>query len=148
MGTIVVAVDGSDGSREALRFAVEEARFRNATLRVVTAWSVPALAYGGGYAVVGIDPEPYGDAATAVSEQALASIAEETAGIDIKRVVREGQAAEVVIDEARGADMVIVGSRGHGGFANLLLGSVSHQIAHHAPCTVVIVNRPHAGDVR
>ena len=143
MGTIVVAVDGSDGSREALRFAVEEARLRNAALRVVTAWSVPALAYGGGYAVMAIDPVRYEDAATALSEQALASLAEETAGIDIERVVREGQAAEVVIDEARGADLVIVGSRGHGGFANLLLGSVSHQIAQHAPCTVVIVNRAH-----
>lgn len=138
MGTIVVGVDGSSGSGAALRFAVEEARLRNAALRVVTSWHVPALAYSGGFAVP-IDPHEYEELAKAAAVEALAALEKETAGVDVECLAKEGQAAKVLLEEAQGADLLVVGSRGHGGFAGLLLGSVSQQVAHHAPCPVVIV---------
>jgi nucleotide-binding universal stress UspA family protein len=143
MGTIVVGVDGSPGSREALRFAVEEARLRNATLRAVTAWHVPAIAYSGGFAAA-VEPRAYEESAEAVGQEELAALREETVGVEIERVVKEGQAARVLLDEAQGADLLVVGSRGHGGFAGLLLGSVSQQTAQHASCPVVIVTAPSA----
>ena len=143
MGTIVVGVDGSSGSREALRFAVEEARLRNAALRVVTAWHVSPMAYSGGFAVP-VDPHDFEESAKAVGKEALASLREETVGVVVERLAKEGQAAQVLLQEARGADLLVVGSRGHGGFAGLLLGSVSQQVAHHASCPVVIVGEPSA----
>ena len=139
MGDLVVGVDGSDGARAALRFAVDEARLRDARLRVVTAWHVPVLAYGGGIA-----PPPLPDmgddlesAARASVENALAGVASD--GVEIETVVREGRPVEVLLEEAEGADLLIVGSRGLGGFGGLLLGSVSAQCAQHAHCPVVIV---------
>jgi nucleotide-binding universal stress UspA family protein len=137
--TIAVGVDGSSCSREALRFAVDEARLRNAALRVVTAWHVPPMAYSGGFAPV-VDPREYEEYAETVGVQALAALREETEGVDVERVTREGQAAQVLLEEARGADLLVVGSRGRGGFAGLLLGSVSQQVAHHASCPVAIVH--------
>ncbi|MGZ8715904.1 MAG: universal stress protein [Gaiellaceae bacterium] len=138
MGTIVVGVDGSSGSQDALRFAVEEARLRNAALRVVTAWHVAPMTYSGGFGVA-VDPHDYEESAQAVGEEALAALREETVGVEVERLAKEGQAAQVLLEEARGADLLVVGSRGHGGFAGLLLGSVSQQVAHHASCPVVIV---------
>ena len=143
MGTIVVGVDGSSGSREALRFAVEEARLRNAALRVVTAWHVSPMAYSGGFAV-SVDPHDFEESAKAVGKEALAALREETVGVVVERLAKEGQAAQVLLAEAQGADLLVVGSRGHGGFAGLLLGSVSQQVAHHASCPVVIVTEPSA----
>jgi nucleotide-binding universal stress UspA family protein len=143
MGTIVVGVDGSCGSREALRFAVEEARLRNAALRVVTAWHVRPIAYSGGFPVA-VDSREYEKSAEAVGVEALAALREETVGVDVVRLAKEGPAAQVLLQEARGADLLVVGSRGHGGFASLLLGSVSQQVAHHASCPVVIVTEPSA----
>jgi nucleotide-binding universal stress UspA family protein len=141
MGTIVVGVDGSSGSGQALRFAVEEARLRGARLRVVTAWHFPPLAYSGGY-VPPLDRREFEQSATAVGEKALAEVARDIDGLDVAHVAAEGQAAHVLLDEAEDAELLVVGSRGHGGFTGLLLGSVSQQCAHHARCPVVIVNEP------
>ncbi len=140
MGTIVVGVDGSDPSREALRVALREAREKQAILRVVLAWHVPPAAYGG----IGFAPpyEPhhmFEEGARETLEKTLDAVREEGAGVEIEPVLREGQAASVLIEEAEDADLLVVGSRGHGGFAGLLLGSVSMECAHHAPCPVLIV---------
>lgn len=143
MGTIVVGVDGSSGARAALRFAVEEARLRGARLRIVTAWHVPPMAYSGGFAVP-FDRRDFEQGATAVAENALADLGEETEGLDVDHVAVEGQPAQVLLAEAEGAELLVVGSRGHGGFAGLLLGSVSQQCAHHARCPVAIVTEPPA----
>jgi nucleotide-binding universal stress UspA family protein len=143
MSTIVVGVDGSSGAREALRFAVEEARLRGATLRLVTAWHIPPMAYSGGF-VVPFDSREFEKNAAAAGEKALAELQDETAGLEVQRLTREGQAAHVLLEEAKDADLLVVGSRGHGGFTGLLLGSVSQQCAHHASCPVVIVNEPNA----
>jgi nucleotide-binding universal stress UspA family protein len=140
MGTIVVGVDGSDGSLAALRFALEEARLRDAELRVVAAWRLPLAAYGGPL----VPPEPalfeeIRDAAHGTLGKALDDMGAARADVRVETVVGEGQAAHVLLDEARGADLLVVGSRGLGGFRGLLLGSVSQQCAQHAPCPLVIV---------
>ena len=143
MSTIVVGVDGSSGAEGALRFAVEEARLRGATLRLVTAWHVPPMAYSGGY-VAPFDRGEFEQNAAAVGEKALAAVREQTPDLEVQCVTGEGQAAHVLLEEAKDADLLVVGTRGHGGFAGLLLGSVSHQCAHHASCPLVIVNGPKA----
>jgi nucleotide-binding universal stress UspA family protein len=74
-------------------------------------------------------------------ERALADAGDRTAGVDVEPVVREGAPARVLLEEADDADLLVVGSRGLGGFRGLLLGSVSQQCSHHAPCPVVVV--PH-----
>ncbi len=137
MGVIIVGVDGSPGSLEALRFAIEEARIRGDEVRAVIAWHVPAAAYDSGLIPVPVDPEDY----RKIAEETLArSLAEVEAGdVTVTPLTREGQAADVLVAESKDADLLVVGSRGLGGFKGLLLGSVSQQCAHHAACPVAIV---------
>ena len=142
MSTIVVGVDGSDRARDALRFALEEARLRGAVVRVVAAWHVPVAAYGGTF----VPPDPalvdqLGPDALRAVERALEDAGDLAADVSVETVVREGAPARVLLEEADEADLLVLGSRGLGGFRGLLLGSVSQQCAHHAPCPVVIV--PH-----
>jgi nucleotide-binding universal stress UspA family protein len=142
MSSIVVGVDGSDGSRVALRFAIAEARLRGAHVRAVGAWHVPVLVYEGGFATP--DTRLLDELAAETGEtvaRAVEEVADDANDVVIETVVREGQPATVLLDEADDADLLVVGSRGLGGFRGLLLGSVGQQCAHHAPCPVVIV--PH-----
>jgi nucleotide-binding universal stress UspA family protein len=141
MATVVVGVDSSEGAKRALAFALEESRLRGATLLAVHAWSFPAIAASAGMFAPPVEfdfEELKRDA-----EQSLNTVIDEVVGtghgVEIERKVVEGAAAQVLTEEARGADLLVVGSRGHGGFTGLLLGSVSQQAAHHAPCPVVIV---------
>ncbi|HEU5405228.1 MAG TPA: universal stress protein [Gaiellaceae bacterium] len=144
MAVIVVGVDQSEGARAALRFALEEAKLRRATLRVVHAWQygyIGATGVEGAYPALGGDiKELRAGAETALAETLRESIPEADT-VEIERRVVEGRPAAVLVDESRGADLLVVGSRGHGGFTGLLLGSVSQQCAHHAACPVVIVHR-------
>jgi nucleotide-binding universal stress UspA family protein len=142
VGRIVVGVDGSEGADEALRFALREARVRQARLRVVTVWSVPAFVYNEViFTPLGDPMEPFRAAAEENLREALARVADDAAGVEIDAGIREGRTASVLVEEARGADLLVVGSRGRGGFAGLLLGSVSSECAHHAPCPVAIVHK-------
>jgi len=138
--TIVVGVDGSAHAARALAWAIDEARRRGAHLRVVTVWHVPLGAYGTGGLVppltTAVD-ESFGEVAQEVAAAAGETV--RAAGVEVETQVKRGQAADVLIAAARDADLLVVGCRGHGGFAGLLLGSVSAQCAHHAPCPVVIV---------
>ena len=139
---IVVGVDGSDESKEALRWALEEARLRGATLRAVHAWAVPAAVAVHGYAPPDlVDRDLLRDRAAQTLDAVVAEVAGETPSVRVERVTGEGSAARVLVEAAKDADLLVVGSRGHGDFAGLLLGSVSHQCAHHARCAVVIVRR-------
>ena len=141
MGVIVVGVDNSEGAKAALRFALEEARLRQATLRVVHAWQFGYL--GGtrleGAPAMGGELEDFRQDAAAALDETLREVGAETDGVAIERRVDQGTAAAVLVEESRGADLLVVGSRGHGGFAQLLLGSVSQQCPQHAFCPVVIV---------
>jgi nucleotide-binding universal stress UspA family protein len=138
-GRIVVGVDGSRESVAALRWAGEEARIRGAALVAVTAWEnsqAASMGMPGGLAPLDLSPE-LKQGAEEMQQTALRE-----AGLDpgqVEGAVHEGGAAGILIEAARGADMLVVGSRGHGGFKELMLGSVSQQCAHHAPCPVVIV---------
>lgn len=143
MKPIVVGVDGSEGAVAALRFAIEEARLRGCGVRAVAAWHIPAAAVDSGLVPIPIDAGDYEQLATATLERTLER-AGDAGGVAITPVVRRGQAAEVLVEAARDADLLVVGSRGRGGFRGLLLGSVSQQCAHHARCPVVIV--PHLAD--
>jgi nucleotide-binding universal stress UspA family protein len=138
-GLIVVGTDGSEHAERALEWAAEEAALRGAFVRVVTAWHVPAMVYAGGYApmVVPSVDEAGKQAAEEVAEAAADKL--RGAGVDVDVRVCHAQAADALIEEAQGADLLVVGSRGHGGFTGLLLGSVGQQCAHHAPCPTVIV---------
>jgi nucleotide-binding universal stress UspA family protein len=141
-GLIVVGVDSSDGAKEALRFALEEARLRHATLRVVHAWQYGYIGVTGleGFSpVVGADLGELRRTAEVALDATLQEVVPDAEGIEIERRVVEGAAATVLVDESRQADLLVVGSRGHGGFAGLLLGSVGQQCAQHAACPVVIV---------
>jgi nucleotide-binding universal stress UspA family protein len=147
MGVIIVGVDHSAGAEEALRFAFDEAQLRRTTLRAVHAWRfgyIGAASLEGAVPVLGADLEEHRSAARAVLDAMIREAIPEARDVEIERRVVEGAAAAVLVEESRGADLLVVGSRGHGGFAQLLLGSVSQQCAHHAECPVVIV-RPRAG---
>lgn len=137
-GGIVVGVDGSEGSQEALRWALEHARRTGQTVHAVIAWDILGT-YGDAYLIDHVD-------LTAESENTLkAAIEQVLAGAKTPRVeqhVDRGHPVQVLMDAAAGADLVVVGSRGHGGFAGMLLGSVSRHLAAHAPCPVVVVPPP------
>jgi nucleotide-binding universal stress UspA family protein len=136
MERIVVGVDGSDTARRALSWAVAEARLRGATLEVM-----PYIA-GYPYAGVGFDPATFEKDA----QTTLDSIVDgtDTSGVpQVERTLAVGDAASALLSRAADADLVVVGSRGLGGFTGLLLGSVSHHVTHHATCPVVVVPPEH-----
>jgi nucleotide-binding universal stress UspA family protein len=144
-GRIVVGVDGSDGARRALEWAVAEARLRGRRLLAIHTWHIPPLVTGAGP----FDPPSTLDADTLervesgareLLERELAAI--DSSGVDVDKLVEPRNPADALLDAAREADLLVVGTRGHGGFAGLLLGSVSQQVSHHAPCPVVIVPNP------
>ena len=154
-GVVVVGVDGSAGAKAALRWAIAEARLRQARLRAVHAWTPDYGAgylgggyasIGGGFGYLGADAGDYvsglRQAAEEMLERVMAELAVEAAGVEIERQAVEGVAAQVLVEATGADDLLVVGSRGHGGFAGLLLGSVSQQCAHHARCPVVIVHAP------
>lgn len=145
---IVVGVDRSEGSKAALRFAVEEAKLRQTTLRVVHAWQYGAAGTAGVesfYPAVGVDFSEVQSAAEETLAETLRSSLSDADAVEVEERVVEGRAAGVLVDESRDADMLVVGSRGHGGFTGLLLGSVSQQVSHHAECPVVIVRTTEGG---
>jgi nucleotide-binding universal stress UspA family protein len=136
---VVVGYDGSPCSHEALAFAVEEARLRGARLRIVSAWSIPAMAYGGGIAVA-LDLDAFEDAGATISADAVTRVKAIDPDLEIETTTPNEQGAAALIAASEGAALLVVGSRGHGGFARLALGSVSDQVARHAPCPVTIVH--------
>jgi nucleotide-binding universal stress UspA family protein len=134
---IVVGVDGSEPSLKALRWAAQQARLTGATLRVLTTWEV---ATGTGWVpTFPVDYDPQ-----AVARQALDEAVTETLGADpdvaAERIVKEGHAAPVLLAAAKDADLLVVGSHGHGAFAGMLIGSVSEHLVRHAPCAIVVVH--------
>ena len=132
-GVVVVGVDGSEGSQRALQWAAEEARLRGARLRAVHVWSYLDQA---GEA---FDPTYGEDDARQFLDEALAGLGEGAGGLEIERTPVCDLPARGLLDSAGDADLLVVGARGMGGFRGLLLGSVSQQVAQHAPCPVVIV---------
>jgi nucleotide-binding universal stress UspA family protein len=133
---IVVGVDGSRHSVAALRWGAYQAATLGARLEAVTAWEYPASF---GWASVPGDWDPVKDMEKVLRDAVREAFGDRPpAGLELS--VREGGAARVLIEASRGATMLVVGSRGHGGFAGLLLGSVSANVAEHASCPVLIIH--------
>ena len=137
--TVVVGVDGSGGSHRALRWAAEEAAFRGDALALVHVWEPPQAYAPMGLGAYPVDPEPIREAAQHQLDELVAEARELAPDLEVRGQLVEGAPAEGLLDAARTADLLVVGSRGLGGFRSLLLGSVSQQVTHHAPCPVVIV---------
>lgn len=141
---IVVGVDGSTSSRDAIKWAIDEARLRKTKVDAVFAWQSP-LMVGLQYIPPDLlDPDALERHAQEIVEAAVAEVGE-TPDVEIESSAVEGVPAHVLLDESRDAEMLVLGSRGRGGFSELLLGSVGQQCVHHAACPVVIV-RPHRDD--
>lgn len=135
---VVAGVDGSPSSRRALRWALGQAALTGARLRAVTAWEFPAFyTWEGGP----LPPDDFSqDARQSLDETVDEALVEgEFAQVQIERQVRHGHSAQVLLDASEGAELLVVGSRGHGSFYSALLGSVSQRCAVHALCPVVIV---------
>lgn len=139
---IVVGIDGSDTARKALGWAAEEARLHQADLEVVLVWSYPYYVDPVG----GVYPLPSMFDATEAKERAtldqeITTVLGEHPQLNVIRTARCGSTAPELLDAAKGADMLVVGSRGRGGFMSMLLGSTSMHCVQHAPCPVVVI--PH-----
>jgi nucleotide-binding universal stress UspA family protein len=139
---IVAGVDGSPSSVSALRWAARQAELTGGTLDAVIAWEFPMAAGGMGWAPIsGIDDTDYSELATKALSAAVAEV-NPLPGVTVHQIVVEGNAAQVLLDAAKNADLLVVGNRGHGGFADALIGSVSVRCLHHATCPVVVVRTP------
>jgi nucleotide-binding universal stress UspA family protein len=139
---IVVGVDGSSHSRAALEWAYDEAAHHGASLTVVNAWHPPSLPMAPPYGH--LPPEDYEsqprNEALALLEQFTSELVPKTPAVDVRTSVVEGKnPAEALIQRSDEADLLVIGSRGHGGFVGMLLGSVSQHLVAHANCPVVVV---------
>jgi nucleotide-binding universal stress UspA family protein len=131
---IVVGVDGSENSLLALHWAAFLAAPIGATVDAVIAWQLP-VSYG--WAAPQWDPHAE---MTAVLNESVQAVFGDRPPVPIRAHAREGGAARVLIEASHGAQMLVVGSRGHGGFVGLLIGSVSASVAEHAACPVLVVH--------
>ncbi|MDQ1630285.1 MAG: hypothetical protein QOC80_257 [Frankiaceae bacterium] len=132
---VVVGVDGSPASREALHWAVRQAQLTKCPVRAVIAWRWP-IEYGNVPPAIEVDLRV--DSAETLSAM-VDEVLEEFPDIELEQVVREGRSAEVLLEESAAASMLVVGSRGHGAFTGMLLGSVSAHCVAHANCPVAVV---------
>jgi nucleotide-binding universal stress UspA family protein len=138
MERIVAGVDGSEGSVAALRWAVTEAALRGAVVEAVSAFHVP---YVGAASVMPLmlDPEEFRAASDVVLRKVVEQVDASALPEPVRRLVLEGPASTVLVEAGRGASLLVVGARGHGGLAGMLLGSVSRQVTEHATVPVVVV---------
>jgi nucleotide-binding universal stress UspA family protein len=140
---IVVGVDGSDSSKAALRWAIRQAKLTGGSVDAVIAWRFPP-SYGWAPYPDGT-PDLEGTAKSTLIA-ALAEVSGVEPEVPVRPVVTEGHAAEALLHAARGADLLVVGSRGHGGFTSALVGSVSLQCVLHAHCPVLVFRDGKEGD--
>ncbi len=134
---VMVGVDGSPAAHAALEFAVREARMRNATLMAIMAIQLPDYAWIDPYVVrPHPEEEPLQRARQELDRMLAAAGAE---GLDVDPVVTATPAPQALVDRSADSDLLVVGSRGHGGFRGLVLGSVSMQCVLHARCPVTVV---------
>ena len=132
---IVVGLDGSKRSKEALRWAADYARLTGTKLHAIAAWYVPGT-YG--WAALPSDWTPEIDAKKMV-EAELAEVLGSDPGVEVSTAVEQGHPAQVLAEASKHASLIVVGSRGRGEFAGMLLGSVSRFLTSHAHCPVVII---------
>ena len=137
---IVVGVDGSAASRAAFRWAVRQAELTGATVQAMTAWQYPVASGGYAWAPVAVlDSTDLQEAAEKTLTDEVSEVVGTRTDITVRPQAVEGNPAQVLLEAAADADLLVVGSRGHGGFAGALLGSVSQHCVHHANCPVLII---------
>jgi nucleotide-binding universal stress UspA family protein len=140
MEKIVVGIDGSDASKNALRWAVEDARARGAEVVALHAYEAPVPVLDAAPAtpvdLPGLVAEAHDDAQQFVTK-VVAEVIGSVVSVDVAPIAVEDEPARALVDASRDADLLVVGSHGHG-LSGLLLGSVSHECAQHAECPVVI----------
>ncbi len=132
---IVVGVDGFESSRNALRWAIHQAKLTGAAVEAITSWQIPP----GSGLIPAADLPDYQDDARIILTEAIAEMCMVDPEVEVRPRVVEGRAGPVLVAAAEGADLLVVGCRGHGGLAGTLLGSVGQYCAHHAACPVVIM---------
>ena|ERR1700759_4008707 len=139
MPGIIVGVDGSDHSRKALERAIQEAAAHHTSLTVLTVHQAVRDVYGGVSTYPGDSEltEKARQAATAETNEVVAALGVQPESVTVTAV--HGLPAEEIVKAAQGADMVVMGSRGAGGFARLRMGSTATQVAQHAHCAVLIL---------
>lgn len=133
-GRIVVGVDGSPSATQALRWAVAQSALTGQAVEAVACWEYPTAA---AWTASGLFD--WAADAAAILQAAVAEVAADGTGVPVSQTVLRGHGASVLVDLSADADLVVVGSRGLGGFDGLLLGSVSQHVATHAHCPVVVV---------
>lgn len=135
---IVVGVDGSNASRNALRFAIGEAKSLGRSIRVVGAYTVPSVAAATiDVSYVPIDDSAVRSSVTTVLKEAAAEV--KAADVPVEAIIEIGDAAGVLVEESKQASLTVVGSRGKGGFAGRLLGTVSSALPAHSACPTIVV---------
>ncbi|MEU0751944.1 universal stress protein [Streptomyces albogriseolus] len=141
-GPVVVGVDGSAAGERAIEFAFAEASLRGAPLRAIHAWTLwnapPSELHEGADTYVAM-PEGVAEAEERLVSEALAGCRERYPGVSVESRALRGQTREALIEASRSARLLVVGARGRGGFAGLMLGSVSQAVLHHAHCPVAVV---------
>jgi nucleotide-binding universal stress UspA family protein len=138
---LVVGIDGSPPSKAALRWAIGYAALTDGVVDAVTAWDYPANYE---WVPVVVEGEAFRDQAVARLEEAVREVAGREPLVKVVETVVQGHPAQILVDEARGADLLVVGSRGHGAFTSALVGSTSERCVRHALCPVVVVHSPAA----
>ena len=140
-GRVVVGVDGSPLAEAALALGLEEASLRGVGLTALCAWDVPYLDLTGRAGSMPRDvAQKEGQEVSAMLGEIVAGWQERYPDVDIRRDVVPSKPVDALVDASRGAELLVVGSRGRGGFRSLLLGSVSHAVLHHARCTTIVVH--------
>lgn len=138
---IVVGVDGSELSEAALRWAVGQARLTGAEVHAVMAWNVPVSIYLSPVA----GEERYEREAEEVMDTVLRAVAEEARNVPVTKRMVGKHPSQALVRAADGAELLVVGSHGHGGFPGMHLGSVATYCVHHAPCPVLVYRGEHTG---
>ncbi|WP_406306620.1 universal stress protein [Streptomyces sp. NBC_00885] len=135
-GRVVVGVDGSPSSQSALRWAMRHAGLIGGVVEAVGAWELPGMR---GWSAPAVDADLDEEVARSQFVEELRSVVGDEPSVEVRERLVRGNPTEVLLAAAEGAEVLVVGSRGRGGFARALLGSVSQQCAQHATCPVVIV---------
>jgi nucleotide-binding universal stress UspA family protein len=140
MTKVVVGVDGSEPAAAAVRWAVEEARLRGGSLQAILAWDWLDQA------ALGLEFAPdFGeeDARALLHRFLIEAVGEDGLdGLDVVEAAICDRPAHALVEASKEADLIVVGDRGHGGFADLLLGTISAQVVNHAACPVLVVRTP------
>ncbi|MET9311827.1 universal stress protein [Kribbella sp. NPDC003505] len=136
---MVVGVDGSKASAKAIDFAFDQAEAMHGEVVAVHAWTSPFLTYDDGASMLQFDEAKVREEARLLVAESVAGAAADHPDVHWTTELTMGAAAQALVRRAESADLVVVGSRGRGGFTGLLLGSVGQTVLHHAHCPIAVV---------